>query len=64
LCDDAVVRTRLDASDEARDRTNALQTASGSEATLIVMSDYGFPVFHCTRRVTPEDVKELEDYDA
>jgi hypothetical protein len=28
---------------------------------VIRISDYGFPVFHCVRPVTPEDVGALED---
>ena len=38
-----------------------LQTASSRKGSSIAMSDYGFPVFHCTRPVTTEDVKALDD---
>jgi hypothetical protein len=39
-----------------------LQSARGaSGAASITMSDYGFPTFHCTRPVTTEDVKALDD---
>lgn len=35
--------------------TNRLGTAA------IEMSDYGFPTFRCTRPVTAEDVRSLDD---
>ena len=42
-----------------------LQSAQGSkDASMpmkIGMSDYGFPVFHCARVVTSEDVRALID---
>ena len=54
----------------ARDRNRSLgrvvgdlilQSAKGSKDAAITMSDYGFPVFRCTRPVTTEDVKALDD---
>ena len=38
-----------------------LQAAHSGKGASIQMSDYGFPIFHCTRPVTSEDVKALED---
>ena len=38
-----------------------LQSAKGSKGASIGMSDYGFPVFRCTRPVTTEDVRALDD---
>jgi hypothetical protein len=38
-----------------------LQSARGSRSASIQMSDYGFPTFRCTRPVTTEDVKALDD---
>ena len=38
-----------------------LRAAHGAKGAAIQMSDYGFPTFHCTRTVTSEDVKALED---
>lgn len=38
-----------------------LQAARASKDPSIQMSDYGFPTFHCSRPVTTEDVKALED---
>jgi hypothetical protein len=54
----------------ARDRNRSLgqvvgelimQGAHGAKGATIQMSDYGFPTFRCTRPVTTEDVKALED---
>ena len=54
----------------ARDRNRSLgrvvgdlilQSAKGSDNASITMSDYGFPTFRCTRPVTSEDVKALDD---
>lgn len=54
----------------ARDRNRSLgrvvgelilQAAHGGTGATIELSDYGFPTFHCTRPVTSEDVKALED---
>jgi hypothetical protein len=54
----------------ARDRNRSLgqivgelilQAAHGAKGATIQMSDYGFPTFRCTRPVTSEDVKALED---
>lgn len=54
----------------ARDRNSSLgrvvgdlilQAARGEKGAGIEMSDYGFPTFRCTRPVTTEDVKALED---
>jgi hypothetical protein len=38
-----------------------LQSTKGPKSASIGMSDYGFPVFHCVRPVTGEDVKALDD---
>jgi hypothetical protein len=38
-----------------------LRSAKGSKDDSIKMSEYGFPVFHCSRPVTTEDVKALDD---
>lgn len=38
-----------------------LQTAKGAKGSTIRMSDYGFPTFRCSRPVTSEDVKALDD---
>ena len=54
----------------ARDRNRSLgrvigdlilQAAHGANGATIQMSDYGFPTFRCTRPVTSEDVKALDD---
>ncbi len=78
LCDDVIMRTTLDISDEAyyiakaiaRDQNRSLgrvvgdlilKSAKGTEGASIEMSDYGFPTFRCSRPVTSEDVKALDD---
>ena len=38
-----------------------LQSSKGTKSASIKMSDYGVPTFHCTRPVTTEDVKALDD---
>ena len=38
-----------------------LQSSKGAKGASIEMSDYGFPTFRCTRPVTTEDVKALDD---
>jgi hypothetical protein len=38
-----------------------LQSSKGAKGASIAMSDYGFPTFRCTRTVTTEDVKALDD---
>ena len=38
-----------------------LQSSKGAKGASIDMSDYGFPTFRCTRPVTSEDVKALDD---
>jgi hypothetical protein len=38
-----------------------LQSSKGAKGASIKMSDYGFPTFRCTRPVTTEDVKALDD---
>jgi hypothetical protein len=38
-----------------------LQSSQGAKGASIKMSDYGFPTFRCTRPVTTEDVKALDD---
>lgn len=54
----------------ARDRNRSLgrvvgdlilQSVKGTPGASITMSDYGFPTFRCTRPVTSEDVKALDD---
>ncbi len=40
-----------------------LQAAKGAPGSAIAMSDYGFPTFRCSRPVTSEDVRTLEDED-
>jgi hypothetical protein len=38
-----------------------LQSSKGAKDASIAMSDYGFPTFRCSQRVTTEDVKALDD---
>lgn len=38
-----------------------LKSAKGANDASIVMSDYGFPTFRCTRPVTTRDVEALDD---
>lgn len=38
-----------------------LQSAKSAPGSPIVMSDYGFPTFRCTRPVITEDVRALDD---
>jgi hypothetical protein len=38
-----------------------LQASKGSADASIQMSDYGFPNFRCSRTVTSEDVRALDD---
>ena len=38
-----------------------LQSAKGAKGASIQMSDYGFPTFRCSRPVTTDDVKALDD---
>jgi hypothetical protein len=38
-----------------------LQSSKGEKGSSITMSDYGFPTFRCTRPVTTEDVKAIDD---
>ncbi len=54
----------------ARDRNVSLgeivtdlirQSSQTPQGAQIHMSDYGFPTFRCTRPVTSEDVKALDD---
>jgi hypothetical protein len=54
----------------ARDRNRSLgqvvgelilQSSKGAKGASIEMSGYGFPTFRCTRPVTTEDVKALDD---
>ena len=40
-----------------------LQAARGGKGATIQMSGYGFPTFRCSRPVTSEDVKAIEDED-
>jgi hypothetical protein len=54
LCDDAFVRDPVDIA------AGTLGAPLGTESS-IEMSDYGFPVFQCTRIVTTDDVKALDD---
>jgi hypothetical protein len=38
-----------------------LQSTKGATGGSITMSDYGFPTFRCSRPVTTEDVRALDD---
>jgi hypothetical protein len=38
-----------------------LQSGNAEKSASIGVSDYGFPVFRCTRPVTTEDVRALDD---
>ena len=38
-----------------------LQSSKGTKGASIKMSEYGFPIFRCSRPVTTEDVKALDD---
>jgi hypothetical protein len=38
-----------------------LRSAKGAQGPPLKMSDYGFPIFRCSRLVTTEDVKALDD---
>ncbi len=38
-----------------------LRSSKGGKGAAIKMSDYGFPTFRCTRPVSSEDVKALDD---
>lgn len=38
-----------------------LQSGTTEKTALIGTSDYGFPIFRCTRPVTTEDVRALDD---
>ena len=38
-----------------------LQSSKGAKGASIEMSDYGFPTFRCSRPVTSEDVRALDD---
>ena len=38
-----------------------LQSSKAAKGATINMSDYGFPTFRCSRPVTSEDVKALDD---
>ena len=38
-----------------------MQSARGAKGASSEMSDYGFPTFRCSRPVTTEDVKALDD---
>lgn len=38
-----------------------LQSSKGAKGASIKMSEYGFPIFRCTRPVTSEDVKAIDD---
>jgi hypothetical protein len=38
-----------------------LQSSRSAKGASIRMSDYGFPTFHCTRPVTTDDVKALDN---
>jgi hypothetical protein len=38
-----------------------LQSLKEAKGASIGMSDYGFPTFRCTRPVTSEDVRALDD---
>ena len=38
-----------------------LRSAKGAPGASFKMSDYGFPTFRCSRPVSTEDVKALDD---
>jgi hypothetical protein len=38
-----------------------LQSSKGAKGASITMSDYRFPISRCTRPVTTEDVKALDE---
>ena len=38
-----------------------LQSSKGARGASIKISEYGFPTFRCTRPVTSEDVKAIDD---
>jgi hypothetical protein len=38
-----------------------LQSVKGTKGATIGISDYGFPIFHCARPVTTEDVRALDN---
>jgi hypothetical protein len=38
-----------------------LRSSKGAKGASIRMSDYGFPTFRCSRPVTTDDVKALDD---
>ena len=38
-----------------------LQSSKGAKSASITISDYGFPTFRCSRPVTTEDVRALDD---
>lgn len=38
-----------------------LQSTKGTPGATIQMSDYGFPTFQCTKPVSTEDVRALDD---
>ena len=38
-----------------------LRSVKGEKAATVEMSPYGFPTFRCTRPVTTDDVKALDD---
>lgn len=38
-----------------------LQSGQPAKSASIETSDYGFPIFHCARPVTTEDVRALDD---
>ena len=38
-----------------------LQSAKGTNDASITMSEYGFPTFRCSRPVTTEDVRSLDE---
>jgi hypothetical protein len=38
-----------------------LKSQPAETCALIGVSDYGFPIFRCTRPVTTEDVRALDD---
>jgi len=38
-----------------------LQSSRGAKGASITMSEYAFPTFRCTRPVTTDDVKALDD---
>jgi hypothetical protein len=66
ISDDAYYLAKAIARDQGRSLGRVvgdliLQSGRGAKGSAIEMSDYGFPTFHCSRPVTSEDVRALDD---